>query len=64
MTTASLGQLVLDTAQGTENDKKGIPQPQANQIRDSLSARVDRKIEELRAQQRKAQDDSKAITVF
>ncbi|HEX7888503.1 MAG TPA: hypothetical protein VF522_04010 [Ramlibacter sp.] len=63
MNTATLGQFVLDTARSAEKNKK-FPEQQAAQVRDLLTERMNEKIEELRALQRRAYEDSKSVTVF
>lgn len=63
MTTATLGQFVLDTARSPEKQRQ-MPDHQAREVRNQLSKQVAEKVEELRALQRRAYENSKSITVF
>ena len=63
MTASILGRFVLDTARG--NKKTNVmPPEQAKEVRDQLAARVSEKVEEIRAQERRAHDSAKTVTVF
>ncbi|WP_151448960.1 hypothetical protein [Lacisediminimonas profundi] len=62
-TKTTLGWFVLETAQG--NAKTHVLQEkQAEEVRDCLSQRIDSKVEKIRSSQRRAFEESKAITVF
>lgn len=63
MTTATLGQFVLDTARSPER-KRQMPEQQAREVRNQLSEQVSEKVEALRAMQRRAYENSKSVTVF
>lgn len=63
MTASILGRFVLDTARGDKKTNQ-MPLEQAEKVRDQLAARVSSKVEEIRALERRAHDNAKAVTVF
>jgi hypothetical protein len=63
MTASTLGRFVLDTARG-DRKTNVMPADQAKEVRDQLAARISEKVEEIRAQERRARDSAKTVTVF
>jgi hypothetical protein len=59
----TFGSFVLQTATGTQKHHT-LPDNQAKEVREQLSQRIITRVEEIRNSQRKAYDESKAVTVF
>ncbi|MCA3236991.1 MAG: hypothetical protein ACK5PF_12050 [bacterium] len=63
MESSTLGLFVLETARGNKKTSV-LPEKQAKEVRDQLSERVSEKVEQIRALQRRAYENAKAVTVF
>ncbi len=61
--TTTFGSFVLQTATGTDKCHT-MPDTQAKEVREQLSQRIVSRVEQIRTSQRKAFDESKAVTVF
>lgn len=59
----TFGSFVLQTATGTDK-RHTMPDNQAKEVREQLSQRIISRVEQIRTSQRKAFDESKAVTVF
>jgi hypothetical protein len=59
----TFGSFVLQTATGAVK-RHTLPDNQAKEVREQLSQRIVSRVEEIRNLQRKAFDESKAVTVF
>ncbi|HJV72734.1 MAG TPA: hypothetical protein VJ654_00805 [Noviherbaspirillum sp.] len=62
-TTTSLGWFVLETAQGHSKTNL-MTESKAKEVSEQLSERINSKVEEIRTMQRRAVEESNAITVF
>jgi len=63
MKTVTIGEFLLETARGTEKERV-MSEEVAYEARHQLSERVSPKIEEIRSEQRRAFEDSKAVVLF
>jgi hypothetical protein len=63
MQAITFGSFVLQTATGTQKTNT-MPDNQAKAVREQLSERIITRVEEIRTSQRRAYDESKAVTVF
>jgi predicted Holliday junction resolvase-like endonuclease len=63
MKTVTIGEFLLETARGTEKERV-MSEEVAHEARHQLSERVSPKIEEIRSEQRRAFEDSKAVVLF
>lgn len=61
--TTTLGWFVLETASGNQKTAQ-LPPKQAQEVNEQLCERINAKVEEIRTSQRRAFEESKAVTVF
>lgn len=63
MSHANLGLFLFETARGTESTRT-MPEKLARKVQQDLSEQISNKIDQIRTEQRKAVEESLAITLF
>jgi hypothetical protein len=63
MTRLTLGRLILNTARGSET-RKSIARAEVQELNQRLAEEVTPRIESLRAEERKAQEESKQVVLL